>query len=56
MKMSSMIKGAAFLAAAGMAAYLYSSSSERTKRKIKRGTGRALHSAGETLESVSKIM
>ncbi len=51
-----MIKGAAALALVGTAAYLYSSSSPRTQRKIKKATGDAIHSAGNALDNVAKII
>ncbi len=54
MKASSMIKGAVLLAAAGTAAYMYTSSSPRTKRNVKRTAENALHTMGNALDAVSR--
>lgn len=43
MKASSMVKGAAMIAALGATAYLYGQASPSTKRKIKRSTNKAIH-------------
>ncbi len=56
MKTSGIIKGLTAVAVVGTAAYLYSTSSPRTKRRIKRTAGRALHSAGEIMSGFSGIM
>ena len=56
MRASSVIKGIAAVAAVGTAAYLYSNSSPRTKRKIKRTTGKAMHSMGEMMNGITGMM
>lgn len=44
MKASTMLKSAAALAVAGTAAYLYNAIPTSTKRKMRRTTGKAIHS------------
>jgi|GEM_PF-1464509 len=56
MKASSMVKGALLLAAAGATAYLYTTSSPRTKRNVKRTAENTLHSVGNAFEAVSRSM
>lgn len=56
MKASSILKGAAAIAAVGTAAYLVSNSSPRTKRKMKKVAGKAMHSAGTAMNSVSDML
>lgn len=56
MKASSMVKGALLLAAAGATAYLYTTSSPRTKRNVKRTAENTLHSVGHAFEAVSRSM
>ena len=51
-----MVKGAAAIAAIGTAAYLYSASAPKTKRKIKRSTSKAVHSMGSAITDVSNMM
>lgn len=56
MKASGIIKGVAAVAAVGTAAYLYSNSSPRAKRKIRKTTGKAMHSMGDALNDISCMM
>lgn len=44
MKIRTMMKGAAMMAAVGTACYLYNNASPASKRKVKRTAGKALHS------------
>ena len=56
MKASTVIKGITAVAAVGTAAYLYSNSSPRTKRKIKKTTGKAIHSMTDMMNGISGMM
>ena len=56
MKTATMIKSVATIAAAGTVAYMISSSSPSTRRKIKRTTGKALHSFGNVFNDISSMM
>ena len=56
MKISSIIKGTAAFALVGTAVYLYSSSTPRTQKKIRKTTGKALHSASDAFDNVARMM
>lgn len=56
MKMSSIVKTVAAVAAVGTAAFLYSNSSPRTKRRLKKTAGQYIHSMGEMMNSVSDMI
>ncbi|MEG0614661.1 MAG: hypothetical protein RR540_02815 [Oscillospiraceae bacterium] len=56
MKISTVLKSAAAIAAVGTVAYMVNSASPRTKRKIKRTTGKALHSFGNAVSDISSMM
>ena len=56
MKVATMVKSAAAIAAVGTVAYMYTSSTPRTKKKIKRTTEKALHSMGNMMNDISSMM
>lgn len=56
MKVASVVKGVLAVAAIGTATYLYSNSSPRTKRKIKRTTSNAMHSVGDAMNDVAQMI
>ena len=56
MKMSTIVKSAATIAAAGTVAFMVSNSSPRTKKRLKKTTGRALHSIGNIVSDISAMM
>lgn len=56
MKVSTVLKGAAAIAAVGTVAYMVSNSSPRTKRKIKKTTEKAMHSVGNAFSDMSAMM
>ncbi len=56
MKFMTMVKGAAVLALAGTAVYLYTSSTPSAKKKVKRTAEKTLHSAEDMIESIVDLM
>ena len=56
MKFMTMVKGAAILAVAGTAVYLYASGTPSAKKKIKRNAEKTLHSAEDMLHSITELM
>ncbi len=56
MKTATIVKSAVTMAAIGTAAYMFNNTSARTKKKIKKTSVRALHSIGNIVDGISKIM
>lgn len=56
MRVSTMIKTTAALAAVGTAAYMFSQASPASKRRMKRSAGRAIHSFGNVCNDISRMM
>ena len=56
MKFMTMVKGAAILAVAGTAVYLYASGTPSAKKKLKRHAEKTLHSAEDMLHSITDLM
>lgn len=56
MKVGTMVKSAVALTVVGTAMYMYSNSSARTKRRIKKTTEKALDSIGNTFNGISSMM
>ena len=56
MKFMTMVKGAAILAVAGTAVYLYASGTPSAKKKLKRNAEKTLHSAEDMLHSITDLM